>query len=68
MMSVDEAVRRIVALRKVTEDTGCITRRAQSEILAALSNDVLTEVALKISQLPKGIDSNGTHLQYTRTK
>ncbi len=50
-MSVDEVVERIVALRRVTEQTGCITRRTQSELLASLPNDVLLEVSLRLNRI-----------------
>ena len=45
-MTITDAVDRIRALRRVTQETGCVTRRAQSELLASLSHDVLMEVAL----------------------
>ena len=56
-MTADEAVERILALRQLTIDTGCVTRRTQSELLASLPGDVLAEVALKLKQ-PKGTDRN----------
>jgi len=60
-MTADEAVERVIALRKLTEDTGCITRRAQSELLAALPHDVLAEVAVRVQKQTntKGTESNG---------
>ncbi|MGH9644974.1 MAG: hypothetical protein ACRD3Q_21435 [Terriglobales bacterium] len=42
---VVEAVRSIRALRNLTKMTGNITRRTQSEILAALPGEVLVTVA-----------------------
>jgi hypothetical protein len=42
---VQEAVSKINALRKLTLDTGCITRRTQSLILCALKPDEMTAVA-----------------------
>ena len=50
-MTVDEAVDRIMALREVTLVTGCQTRRAQSELLASLPNEVLTEVSLRLNPI-----------------
>ena len=48
---VEDAVSKINALRKLTRETGCITRRTQSLILCALKPDVLTAVA-EILALP----------------
>ncbi len=42
---VEDAVSKIHALRKLTRETGCITRRTQSMILGTLKPDVLTAVA-----------------------
>jgi len=42
---VEEAVSKINALRKLTRETGCITRRTQSIVLGGLRPDVLTAVA-----------------------
>ncbi|HKF05418.1 MAG TPA: hypothetical protein VKB49_24075 [Candidatus Sulfotelmatobacter sp.] len=55
-MTANEAVEKILALRQLTTDTGCVTRRSQSELLASLPGDVLTEVALKLRQMTKGTD------------
>jgi hypothetical protein len=52
-MTADQVVQRILALREVTLVTGCQTRRAQSELLASLPNDVLTEVAVKLNPIFK---------------
>jgi hypothetical protein len=51
-MTADEAIARIQALRAVTVETGCQTRRAQSFLLGSLSEAVLTEVAMRITNLP----------------
>jgi len=47
-MTADEAVERILPLRQLTAETGCVTRRTQSELLASLPGDVLAEVALRL--------------------
>jgi hypothetical protein len=52
-MTADEAVERILALRELTNQTGCITKRSQNELLASLPGDVLAEVAVKLSQFRK---------------
>jgi len=42
---VKEAVEKILALRKLSRESGCITTRTQSKILQLLSEDELTAVA-----------------------
>ena len=48
---VEDAVSKINALRKLTKETGCITKRTQSLILGALTPDVLTAVAEILAKL-----------------
>ena len=43
--NVQDAISKINALRKLTRETGCITRRTQSLILGTLTPDELTAVA-----------------------
>jgi uncharacterized protein (UPF0218 family) len=43
--AIQEAVSKINALRKITSDTGTITRRAQSKVLQALTDEEMTIVA-----------------------
>ncbi len=43
--NVQEAVSKINALRKLSRESGLITKRAQSMILRALSDDEMTAVA-----------------------
>lgn len=50
---VEDAVSKINALRKITVETGCITRRTQSMILGALKPDVLTAVAEILAAQPE---------------
>jgi hypothetical protein len=52
-MTSDQVVERILALREVTLVTGCQTRRAQSELLASLPSELLTEVAVKLNPIFK---------------
>jgi hypothetical protein len=42
---VQDAVSKIIALRKLTQESGCITKNTQSAILRALTPDELTAVA-----------------------
>jgi hypothetical protein len=42
---VQTAVSKIIALRKLTRESGCITKNTQSQILRALTPDELTAVA-----------------------
>jgi hypothetical protein len=50
---VEDAVSKINALRKLTLETGCITRRTQSMILGTLRPDVLTAVAEILAAQPQ---------------
>ena len=50
-MTKEEVIEKIVSLRRVTEVTGCITRRAQSEFLASLPNDLLVQVAPELARI-----------------
>jgi hypothetical protein len=47
-MSAEEAFARIQALRDIQRETGCITRRAQSYLLASLADTVLSDVAFRL--------------------
>jgi hypothetical protein len=51
--AVQEAVSKINALRKLTKDTGCITRRTQSLILGTLTPNELTAVAEILAVQPE---------------
>jgi len=42
---VQDAISKINALRKLTKETGCVTRRTQSLILGTLTPNELTAVA-----------------------
>jgi len=62
---VQEAVSKINALRKLSRESGLITKRAQSMILRALSDDEMTAVAEILAKestaealLNRGEDSN----------
>jgi hypothetical protein len=57
-MTAEEVVERILALRALTKETGCITRRTQNELLASLPGDVLAEVAVKLNQRKEGHERN----------
>ena len=64
-MTANEAVASILALRELTETTGCNTRRTQSYLLASLPDDVLREVALRIkiqNPGPKNTHANASYL------
>jgi len=52
-MNARDVIEKITALRQITIETGCITRRAQSELLASLPNELLIEVAPQLNQLFK---------------
>jgi hypothetical protein len=52
---VEDAVSKINALRKLTLETGCITRRTQSMILGTLRPDVLTAVAEILAAQPEAV-------------
>jgi hypothetical protein len=47
----DEIAEKIVALRELTKSTGTETTRSQNQILRALPDDVLGEVAVRIKRL-----------------
>lgn len=51
---VQDAVSKINALRKLTRDSGCITKNTQSAILRALSPDELTAVAEILAKQDEG--------------
>lgn len=51
--NVQDAISKINALRKLTKDTGCITRRTQSLILGTLTPDELTAVAEILALQPE---------------
>ena len=50
---VQDAISKINALRKLTTDTGCITRRTQSLILGSLTPDELNAVAEVLALQPE---------------
>jgi len=52
-MTAKEVVEKIESLRRITQETGCIARRAQSELLASLPNMLLLEVAPQLNQMFK---------------
>lgn len=54
-MTVPEAVSKILALRKLTADSGFITTRTQSKILQSLTPEELVEAAEILAA--KGNDS-----------
>ncbi len=54
---VQNAVSKILALRKLARESGCITTRTQSKILQALSEHELTAVAEILAKQPE--DSRG---------
>jgi hypothetical protein len=47
---VDAIVERITALRDLTRETGTATTRTQHDILRALPDEVLTEVAVRLKR------------------
>jgi hypothetical protein len=47
---VQEAVSKILALRRLTSESGCITTRTQSKILQALTPDELVAAARILAQ------------------
>jgi hypothetical protein len=49
-IDVDSVVERITALRELTKATGTQTTRTQNEILRALPDDVLAEVAVRLKR------------------
>ncbi len=48
--NIDTIVERITALRELTKATGTQTTRTQNEILRALPDDVLAEVAVRLKR------------------
>ena len=50
-MTADEVVERIIALRQITEQTGCITTRTQGNLLQSLPDDLLLEVSAKLAPI-----------------
>jgi hypothetical protein len=50
--NVQDAITKINALRKLTKETGCVTRRTQSLILGTLTPDDLTAVAETLALQP----------------
>lgn len=56
-MTTQEAALKVRALRRLTQETGMITKRSQNQILAQLSDEQLAEVAVLISN--EGNERNG---------
>ena len=50
-MTGQEVLDRITALRRITLETGCITRRAQSELLASVPNGLLIQIAPQLNKI-----------------
>jgi hypothetical protein len=50
--NVQDAISKINALRRLTKDTGCVTRRTQSLILGTLTPNELTAVAETLALQP----------------
>jgi hypothetical protein len=50
-MTNAEVVDRIAGLRRITRETGCFTRRAQSNLLASLTDQQLMEVAPMLKKM-----------------
>jgi hypothetical protein len=50
MSNVEVVVAKVKALRKLTKDTGCVTRRTQSILLGSLTPKELTEAAEILAQ------------------
>ena len=50
--NVQDAISKITALRKLTKETGCVTRRTQSLILGTLTSNELTAVAEMLALQP----------------
>jgi hypothetical protein len=48
-MTATEAVSKIRALRKLTQETGVVTKRAQNRILVELDETTLATVALELN-------------------
>ena len=51
---IDAIVERITALRELTRATGTVTTKTQNQILQALPNDVLAEVAVRLKRAAIG--------------
>lgn len=50
--AIQKAVSTINALREITRETGTITKRAQSKILQALTDEEMTQVAELLAVQP----------------
>ncbi len=50
---IQDALSKINALRRFTRETGMVTRRAQSKVLEALTDDEATAVAEILAQEPE---------------
>lgn len=50
-MSNDEVIKRFVALREISRHTGMITKRAQNQLLASLTDQQLAEVAPQLRDI-----------------
>jgi hypothetical protein len=50
-MTVEEIVEHIAGLRRITRETGCMTRRTQSEFLASLPDSELLAAAPALKAL-----------------
>jgi cytochrome c553 len=55
--AIQDAVSKINALRRVTRETGTISKRAQSKVLQALTDEEMTAVAEILAQQSEA--SNG---------
>jgi len=51
--AVQDALSKINALRRVTRETGMITRRAQSKVLEQLSDEETTAIAEILAEVPE---------------
>jgi hypothetical protein len=61
VMTAEEAICKLLALRRITAETGCITRRSQSFLLGSLDDTTLTEVAYRLSLLEKETENADTN-------
>jgi hypothetical protein len=50
---IQDALSKINSLRRVSRETGMITRRAQSKVLEALTDEEATAVAEILAELPE---------------
>ena len=68
--TVKAALDRVLALRRLTKQTGVMTYRSEREILESLPADVLAAVALHLNEQTKPIkkDSDNEPRQLPRTK